>query len=103
MFVAEDGELRISGQQQVCFPLKEHLRLKGVSTGEPEVTHPHTDALYSTVEFEATGKSRDDVLELIKSFLLEKQVRFSMTIIPNLPHGFEVFFRLVNVSVFRPH
>ena len=101
--VADGDELRISGPQHVCFLLKEFLELKGLATGVLKIINHGTSSVYSTAEFEADGKSGNEVKELIEAFLSEKEIRFRIVTIPNPPHGFESVFRLLDISVFRQH
>lgn len=103
VLIADDGELRITGPQQICFPLREYLQFKGLATGALEIIKQRTVALHSTAKFEAAGKTGDEVKELIESFLSARNLRFRTLTIPHPPHGFEIVFRLVDVSLFRPH
>ncbi len=102
-FVAHDGDLRITGPQQVCFSLKEYLQSHGLTTGAFEITIQGTANLHSTAEFEVSGKTGDEVKSLIEAFLTEESIRASITTIPNPPDGFEVVYHLVDISVFRPN
>ena len=101
--VAYGGDLRITGPQKICYALIEFLQRKGLTTGVFEIINKGTEDLYSIAEFEAEGKTGDEVKELIENFLTEKGLRASTMTIPNPPHGFETIFRLVDVSAFRPN
>ena len=101
--VADDGDLRITGPQAICYSLREYLEHKGLNTGVFEIILKGTDNLNSIATFEAQGRNGDEVKELIEAFLLKKRVRFSIWTIPNPPHGFESVFRLVDISMFRPN
>jgi hypothetical protein len=101
--IADEGELRIIGPQQVCFPLEEYLESKGLATGVMKIINQGTNNLHSTVKFEVEGKTGDEVKELIEAFLSGRKIRARCTTVRNPPHGFETVFHLVDVSVFRPN
>ena len=101
--VADDGELRITGPQPICYSLMEFLQRKGLTIGVFEITSKGREDIYSIAAFDAEGKSGKEVKELIESFLSEKKLRARTMTIPNAPHGFETVFHLVDVSVFRPN
>lgn len=101
--VADDGDLRITGPQPICYSLMDYLQRQGLTTGVFEIINKGTDELRSIAAFEAQGKTGDEVKELIEALLTEKNLRASTMTIRNPPHGFEVVFHLVDVSVFRPN